>query len=376
MQELKILPHNRPTLGKEEEKAAIRVIRSGWVAQGQEMKNFENEFCDYLGLPAGHAVALSSGTAALFLALWVLGAKGKKVAFPVYACSALRNAAGMAGGEEILIDISPASPNIDITVLKNSGADIAIIPHMFGLPVDFSDLSACPQPVSGEAEKSEGNDALKGFGLRTDRNINLEIIEDCAQSLGAKINGISTGLHGKIGIFSFYATKLITSGGHGGMLVSKDKAIVDAVRDYREFDQRRDNFRRFNFYMTDLQAAIGREQLKKLPEFLNKRSEIFRRYQEAGLPLLGGAEFNKSLTPVRYRAVILTRAQQKMITSLETAGIKAIVPIENWELLGQPALFPSALKLAQETVSVPIYPALSDEDIKKIIPAVMEILQA
>ncbi len=102
---MEMILHNKPTFGKEEEQAAIRVIRSGWVAQGKEVESFENEFCNYLGLPDGHAVALSSGTAALFMALWVLKAKGKKVAFPVYSCSALRNAVAMTGADEILSDI-------------------------------------------------------------------------------------------------------------------------------------------------------------------------------------------------------------------------------------------------------------------------------
>jgi len=84
-------------------------------------------------------------------------------------------------------------------------------------------------------------------------------IEDCAQALGAKVNGVPVGLQGNVGIYSFYATKLITSGGQCGMLVCKDKSLVDKVKDYREFDYRQDRKYRFNFQMTDLQAAIGRE---------------------------------------------------------------------------------------------------------------------
>ena len=268
----KEIPHNKPTLGKEEEQAAIRVIRSGWLAQGKEVELFENEFCDFLGLPEGQAVALASGTAALYLALRVLAGKGKRVALPVYGCSSLRHATALAGGREILIDTGPDSPNIETSLLKEGNVDLAIIPHMFGIPADISNL--------------------KG----------IDVVEDCAQALGATIGGIPVGLFGSLGIYSFYATKLMTSGGQGGMVVSKDKALIAAIRDYREFDQRRDHKERFNLQMTDLQAAIGREQLQKLPNFIIRRADIFKKYQDAGLDLLDTNANNVS--PVRYRAVI------------------------------------------------------------------------
>ena len=81
-----MIPHNRPTLGKEEEDAALRVIRRGWLAQGEEVEKFENEFCNFIGLPNGHAVALSSGTSSLYLALNILNAENKKILYPSYVC--------------------------------------------------------------------------------------------------------------------------------------------------------------------------------------------------------------------------------------------------------------------------------------------------
>ncbi len=337
-----MISHNRPTFGKEEEQAATRVIRSGWVVQGKDVENFENEFCNFLGLPDGYAVALSSGTAALFMALWALGAKEKKVAFPAYACSALRNAVAMIGAQEICIDVAQNSPNINLNALSQSDADIAIVPHMFGIPADISNVD------------------------------NKDIIEDCAQALGAQVNGIPVGLRGRLGIYSFYATKLMTSGGHGGMVVSKDKTLVDAVRDYREFDQRRDNKKRFNFHMTDIQAAIGRVQLKELQNFLRHRSEIFELYRQAELPLLDVISDN--LLPVRYRAVFLTERPREIIKSLLTADVESIVPVEDWELLGKKELFPNAFNISQHSVSLPIYPSLSIADVKKVITVVKDNL--
>ena len=98
-----MIPHNKPTLDIEEEQAAQKVVRSGWLAQGSEVENFEREFCHFLGLPDEHAVAVTSGTAALFLALWALQAAGRRVAFPAYVCSSLRHAVAMAGGVEVLL---------------------------------------------------------------------------------------------------------------------------------------------------------------------------------------------------------------------------------------------------------------------------------
>ena len=128
----------------------------------------------------------------------------------------------------------------------------------------------------------------------------------------------------------------MTSGGHGGMYVSKDKKLVDRVKDYREFDYRHDQKKRFNFQMTEIQAAIGREQLKKLPKFLERREEIFQKYKKAGLELLDVGRNQNHLSPVRYRAVIKTNEPNKIIKTLESVNVKSIVPTEEWELLGDP----------------------------------------
>ena len=334
-----MIPHNRPTLGKEEEDAAVRVLRGGWLAQGEEVEKFENEFCDYLGLPHGYAVALSSGTSSLFLALRILNGENRKILFPSYVCSALRHAVAMVNGEEKLIDISSNSPNISMSDINDNPHDLSIIPHMYGIPINFENKS---NPV----------------------------IEDCCQALGAKVNNQFVGLKGDIGIFSFYVTKLMTSGGQGGMLISNNKKYVDAARDYREFDLRSDNKKRFNFQITDLQAAIGREQLKKLPDFLKKRDEIFNVYKNAGLDMLDVDD--KSIQPVRYRAIIKTKDPIEMIKNLDSAGVKAIVPTEDWEILGPKSQFPNSFKLSKETVSIPVYPSLTNSEIDIILSVLVK----
>lgn len=307
------------------------------------MQCFENEFSDYLGLPTGHSVAVSSGTAALFLALWVLQAKNKRIAFPVYVCSALRNTVAMAGGEEVLLDIERLSPNIDIEALNNTQADIAIVPHMYGIPVDIEKIRK------------------------------VEVIEDCAQCLGAKIRGTFAGIHGRLGIFSFYATKIITAGGQGGIVVSKEKALIDSIRDFRDFDKRKDRKIRFNFQMTDLQAAIAREQLKKLPWFLEKREKIFQEYQGTNINFLD--TLDNTLKPVRYRAVTIVSEPHKIVEQLNRENINSIIPIEDWEILGEKESFPNAHELSSVTLSLPLYPSLSVEDVNKIINTLKAILE-
>ena len=333
-----MIPHNKPTLGLEEEEAALRVIRSGWVAKGKEVESFQNEFCEFMGLPKGHAAAVSSGTAALFLALVMSRGKGKNVASPGYVCSALRNAVDMSEGKNVLVDIEYDSPNIDLEKLFEENPQLAIIPHMFGIPINLSNFKKIP------------------------------IIEDCTHALGAKVNGKYVGLEGEFGIFSFYATKMITSGGFGGMLISKNKKLVDEVIDYIEYDDKNDDSKRFNFQMGDLQAAIGREQLRKLPNFLARREKIFRKYKDAGLDILDvSPEDSQILQPVRYRAAMKTKDQIKIMKSLKNSGIITELLNNEWILEQNPTKFPNSLNLVHNIISLPIYPSLSDENVEKII---------
>ena len=333
-----MIPHNKPTLGVEEEEAAIRVIRSGWLARGDEVKSFENELCNFVGLEKGHAVAVSSGTAALYLALLTLGAKGKRVASPGYVCAALRNTVDMLEAENVLIDTHHGSPNIDLEIVKKENPEIAIIPHTYGIPANLSNF----------------------------KKINL--IEDCSHAIGAKINGKSVGLEGELSIISLSATKVITSGGSGGIIISKNKKLIENLVDYIEYDMKNDANNRFNFQMNDLQAAIGREQLRKLPDFLKRREEIFQKYKISGLDLLDISTVdNKTIQPVRFRAVLKTKKQFETIKLLKEHDITSRVLNDEWLISQNPKQFPNSFSMVQNSVSLPIYPSLSDEDVEKII---------
>ena len=332
-----MIPHNRPTFGDAEKAAALRVLDSGWVAQGREVDAFEAEVCAYLGLKERCAVAVSSGTAALFMGLWAMGVRGKRIAIPVYSCAAVRNAVVMAGGTPVAIDVESDSPNIDLGALPKGEIDLIVAAHMFGLP------SRWPRQFNS-----------------------IPVIEDCAQAFGARIDGVPVGVNGTAGVFSFYATKMITSGGQGGMLVSRDRAMIDAARDYRQFDSRHDRVPRFNLQMTDLQAAVGRAQLRQLDDFMSRRKDVQNRYRAAGIPVWQGSVAT-GLEPCHYRAIVQIPDAARAIGHFESAGISAIVPIHGWELLDEEPRFPRASALARRTISLPTYPSLTPADVLRVI---------
>lgn len=339
-----MIPHNAPTLGSAEIAAAADAISSGWVAQGPAVHKFEEGIAQSLGLARGGAVAFSSATAALFVALSQLKASESTVVLPTYGCSALRNAAVWAGANPKYVDCEPKSPNATIDAPALGDADIVVAVSTFGIPASIPSGSSI-------------------------------VVEDAAQALGSTVGGEAVGARTSVGILSFSATKMITSGGQGGAVVSNDSAFVEAVRDFREFDCRRDKGIRFNFQMTDVQAAIGEVQRGRLPEFLDRREEIFQFYKTAGIDLLepkGPASL--ATTVARYRAVFLVEDQAAALRSLHEDGVSAIVPIEDYELLDTDGSYPHALHLAHHAVSLPIYPGLTGSQVTHVINAVKRFL--
>jgi perosamine synthetase len=312
--------------------------RDGWH-KAAKCRRSKTSFAPFSALLTATRWLFRAGRPRFFLRYGSSMPPGCEVGCPVYACSALTNAIALAGATPILLDTERNSPNIDLDALLRCKAGITIVPHMFGLPVDL-------RTVAGK-----------------------RIIEDCAQALGAKLGDKPVGLAGAVSIFSFYATKLITSGGQGGMLVSPDRAIAEAARDYREFDCRRDRKARFNFQMTDLPAAVGRAQLRKLPSFLSRRREIFEQYRQAGLDLVD----DNAVSPVRYRSVLRAKDPRYLINELRRRDVEAIVPVEDWELLGPAQDYPQALAFARTTVSLPTYPSLSDDHARHIVAALREL---
>ena len=162
---------------------------------------------------------------------------------------------------------------------------------------------------------------------------------------------------------------MLTTAGQGGMIVSKNSSLISEIRDYLNFDCRRDDKVRFNFQMTDIQASMGIIQLKKLNSFIAARSEIFNFYKNLKLPMLD-IKYNKKIIPVRYRAILLNKNPKKLIREFKKFNIQVINPLEKWELLNRSLKYRNSLKLTSQTISLPCYPSLKKKELKKIEQAI------
>jgi dTDP-4-amino-4,6-dideoxygalactose transaminase len=246
-----VITHSKVVLNEEDFTGIIKVLRSGQLVQGKIVSLLEEKIASYIGV--NHAVAVNSGTAALHLSLLSLGiGDGSEVIIPSYVCTALLNAIHYVRATPILVDIDPDTYNIDIENIKkaiNDRTRAIITPHMFGLPADIESILSLGIPV----------------------------IEDCAQSVGAKFKDRFTGAFGILSIFSFYATKMLGAG-EGGMVLSNNLDLIETIRDLRDYDEKKAYTVRYNYKMTDVQAALCESQLKKLPSFIEKRKGIAELY--------------------------------------------------------------------------------------------------
>ena len=342
------IPHSRPTVGEQEAEAVRRVVLSGQLAQGREVAAFEEEMAARTG--RRHAVALSSGTAGLQLALLALGiGAGDRVLIPSYVCTALLHAVRAAGAEPLLGDVDPHTRNLDVAALSGGGETCAavILPHMFGLPAAV--------------------DAFLGAGI--------PLIEDCAMALGAAYRGQPVGSFGDLSVCSFYATKMISAGGEGGMILTDSAAWAGRARELREYDGLPATRARHNFKMTDVGAAMGRVQLGRLAAFVDRRREIAAAYRQAGRGLSVEPPPDES-AHVYYRYVMRaeTRAQE-LIEGLEAWGVSARRPVYAplHRELGLPdTAFPNATACSEGDVSLPIYPSLPDSAVGQVTEALQE----
>ncbi|MEE9292170.1 MAG: DegT/DnrJ/EryC1/StrS family aminotransferase, partial [Acidobacteriota bacterium] len=218
-----------------------------------------------------------------------------------------------------------------------------------------------------------------GFPARAEpfRARGLMVVEDCAQAIGAADGDRPVGSRGEIAIFSFSPTKIITCGGPGGALTSSQAALIHRARDLAIHDEREDARSRVNGLMGDLHAAIAGVQVGRLREFRTRRDVIAARYDEAfQSSRLERVTALPSTRPIVYRYIVRTSDAMSLIARLEERGITARRPVFSplHRMVAASGTFPGTEEAHRELVSLPIYPALGDDEVETIIEEVRECL--
>ncbi len=345
----------KPMIGEEEKRAVIEVLNSGIIAQGPRVKQFELDFKEYMNI--NYAIATSSGTSALKIALKTMGIKeGDEVITTPFSFIASANSILFTGAKPVFVDIEEDSFNIDTNLIKEkiTKRTKAIMPvHLYGNPADMEEI------------------------MQIANDNNLKVIEDAAQAHGAKIKNKMVGTFGDAGCFSFYPTKNMTTG-EGGIIVAKDKEIYEQslkLRDHGAYKKYHHDILGFNFRMTDIAAAIGIEQLKKLDKHndmrINNAKYLYKKLKNADGIIL--PKVKESYKHVFHQFTIRTNDREEVIKKLDSNGIGYGIhyplPIHKQKLyldLGYKDKLPVSEKLSDEVISLPIHPGLTTSDLDKI----------
>ena len=379
------LPFALPNIGQEEIDEVVETLRSGWLTSGPKTKQFEIDFCKLFGNNT-HCVAVNSATAGLHLALEAIGIKpGAEVITTPYTFTASVEAIRYFGAHPIFVDIDTNTYNLDPARIE---ASITPLTKAI-LPVHFAGLACDMNPI-----------------LRIARKYNLKVIEDAAHALPTTYQSKIIGtLKSDVVVYSFYATKTITTG-EGGMIVTSNSSIADRCRVMRLHGINKDVFHRstskepdwyydviapgFKYNMTDIVAAIGIHQVKKVWSFQKKRELIAKNYDKAfsELPLILppkpclGDTHSWHLYVIRLTPIVKID-RDLFIKEMFTKGIGCGVHFIPLHILSywsdtygyKPSDYPNALAIYQRVISLPIYPRMTENDQKRVIQAVKEILR-
>lgn len=378
------LPFGKPNFGDEEIAAVTRVLRSGWVGMGPETIAFERELADYLGVP--HVVTVNSCTSALFLSLLVSGVKaGDEVICPSLTWCSTANAALYLGARPVFCDIDPdtlclTAKHVLARLTSKTRAVMAV--HFGGLAVDVEALrKALPR--------------------------NVVLIEDAAHALGARfLNGTRVGSSGNLTCFSFYANKNLSTG-EGGAIALSDRAVAERLQSMRQHALPNDAWKRFTdpkslllsgqltelgykMNYTDLQAAIGRVQLARLPEFETVRLNIARCYAD-GLKDVSPAPGLQegAMHPYHARHLFVVRlpieqmrlSRNDALLALREQNVGAAIHYAPLHLMplycgrGTPASLPATEQVAPRIMTLPISAGMTVDDAHYVIVRLKAVME-
>lgn len=349
-----MIEHNHPIIGDAEREAVDRVLASGHIAQGPEVEAFEAEFA--LAVGAAHAVAVSNGTTALEIGLQSLGiGPGDEVIVPSLTFIATANAVRRVGATPVFADIDPKtyciSPDTVAPLVRRATRAVLLV-HLYGHPADMDGFQSLAE------------------------NTGIEIYEDAAQGIGASWRGQPVGSFGRFGTFSLYATKNVTTG-EGGMITTSDPEVADLARSLRAHESRTVRGRlqvASNSRMTDIEAAIGRVQLRRLAEIQATRTNLAAEYDRR---LIGTTTpytapeavhgWHQYTVRVPNREAVVKRAAQSGVGT----GIYYSVPVHLTEtyLHGATSL-PETEAASAEVLSLPVRPDLTADEQSAVIEVI------
>jgi perosamine synthetase len=363
-----MIPIAKPLIGEEEINAVSRILKSGMLAHGKEVEEFEKEFAKYIGTK--YAIATSSGTSALDIALKSLNIKeGDEVITTPFTFIATANSILYQNAKPVFADIDEKTFNLnpdDVLEKITNKTKAIIVVHLYGHPVDI------------EAFKEIAEDH------------NLYLIEDACQAHGAEYKNQKVGSFGDVAVFSFYPTKNMTTG-EGGMITTNNKEIKRKAEILRNHGQTKKYLHEelgHNMRMTNIAAAIGRVQLKKLDEFNNKRVSNAEKLTNTikNIDGLTPPYIDKRVKHVFHQYVIKVEdnfgmSRDELKQYLENKGIGTAIhypiPIHHqplYQKLGYSKdICPISVEIAKKVLSLPVHPALSEEELIYITNALKEL---
>lgn len=356
------IPPAKPLIGDEERAAVDRVLQSGMLAQGPEVAAFEREFADHFELDRA-CVAVNSGTSGLHLGLLSCGVQpGDEVIVPSFTFAATANSVALSGATPVFADISPDTfcldPNSVAAVITER--TIGIMPvHLYGHPADMP--------------------ALQSIASKQD----ILLFEDAAQAHGASLNGTPVGAFGSFAMFSLYPTKNMTSG-EGGMVSVASDEIERMLRLYRNQGMQRQYENEvvgFNNRMTDIHAAIGRVQLTKVSDWTSRRQENAA-FLSSHLDGVATPQVAEGAVHVFHQYTVrIPDDRDGFATALREehgvgSGMFYPTPTHQLAPFRSATVLPHTETAARECLSLPVHPALSTEDLERIVTAVNTLAKA